>query len=267
MSVPRRLVLLGHPVGHSLSPRLQSAALVRAGIRLSYDAIDVEPARFAEIFRAMVSECAGGNVTIPFKTQAFAMCASRTDTATRTGAVNTFWVEDGTVCGDNTDVGGFDAAFRDFWGDAPRGLTVAVVGAGGAASAVLAAIERWEECRVAVFSRDPSRAQALCARFPTLAHAALTRDDAMRGADVIINATPIGLSGDDHPVPLSVMDASTAIFDLTYGAGETSWVRAARMQGRRASDGLAMLVEQGALAFQRWFGMLPDREAMWHAVR
>jgi shikimate dehydrogenase len=215
----------------------------------------------------MAAEAAAGNVTVPFKALAFAMCASRTDIATRTGAVNTFWVEGGAMCGDNTDVGGFDAAFRAFWGSEPRALRVAMIGAGGAASAVLAAIERWDGCRVEVSSRDPSRALGLCARFPAVAHAAPTLGDAVRDADVVINATPVGLTGDIQPVPLSMLAGRTAVFDLAYRVEGTPWVRDAREHARRASDGLGMLIEQGALAFEQWFGVPPDREVMWRSVR
>jgi hypothetical protein len=134
-----RLVLLGHPVAHSLSPRFQNAALTAAGIPLRYEALDTPPDTLASVLDALISERAAGNVTIPHKEAVHARCDLRTPMAERVGAVNTFWCTlDGRLCGDNTDVSGFAAAARALLGDAaPTGLAIALVGAGGSAAAVL----------------------------------------------------------------------------------------------------------------------------------
>src|SRR5437879_5218660 len=106
--LPGRLVLLGHPVAHSLSPRFQNAALDAAGIGLRYEAHDVEPHEFELVVTGLKAERAAGNVTIPFKERMYDACDELTPLARRVGAVNTFWVEDtGRLIGDNTDVGGF----------------------------------------------------------------------------------------------------------------------------------------------------------------
>jgi shikimate dehydrogenase len=94
-----------------------------------------------------------------------------------------------------------------------------------------------------------------------------TPADALRDASLIVNATPLGMNDDDLPAPLDIMPDDALVVDLVYRRGGTAWVRAARAAGLRAIDGLPMLIEQGALSFERWFGVAPDRDAMWDAVR
>src|SRR5687768_10754929 len=157
---PTRLVLLGHPVGHSLSPRIQNAALRSAGIPLEYVAQDVMPESLPAALDDIVATRAAGNVTIPHK-EAVAARASLTTLARRVGAVNTFWVEDGVLHGHNTDVHGFDATVRALLGGPPRGIVV-VLGAGGAAAAVLAAVDGWHAAAALVHGRTSFRADMLC---------------------------------------------------------------------------------------------------------
>ena len=263
---PSRLVLLGHPVAHSLSPAFQNAALRRAGIPLEYAALDVPPERLDAVLDALAREGAAGNVTIPHKARVAARCARLTPIAGRVGAVNTFWSEGGALVGDNTDVGGVDAAVRELLGGAPRGARIALLGAGGAAAAVLAAAERWDAATVAVHARSEASAAALVRRFSAIARVAPLAADALAGATLVVNATPVGMRDDALPVEAASLPRGAAVLDLVYRRGETAWVRAARARGHAARDGLAMLVEQGALAFARWFGIEPDREAMRAAV-
>lgn len=263
---PGRLVLLGHPIGHSLSPTFQNAALAAAGIRLRYEAIDVDPARFEEAVGILLTENAAGNVTVPFKERMHGMCNDVTPLAERVGAVNTFWVEsNGRLVGHNSDVGGFTAAVERLLGSAPRNLTVGVLGAGGAAAAVLASVESWPGCSAHVYNRTPERARILCERFGTVAQPV---DDAgvIAGAQLIVNATSIGLRDESMPLDPSLVSPDSDAIDLVYRRGETAWVRALRARGLRATDGLTMLVEQGAIAFSRWFGLEPDRSAMWRSL-
>lgn len=264
-----RLVLLGHPVAHSLSPRFHNAALRAAGIPLTYQAVDVAPDALPQMLDALVEARAAGNVTLPHKEAVAARCDLRTDLAARVGAVNTFWCTlDGRLWGDNTDVAGVDVAVRElFGGTVPPGLRVALLGAGGSAAAVLAAAESWPDARVRLWSRTGSRAAAVAARFPGVAQAVDTLDDALRHASLVVNATPLGLGPlDALPVPPEALPAGVAVLDLVYRPGETAWVRAARARGHRAADGLPMLIAQGAAAFTRWFGTAPDPAVMWEAV-
>jgi shikimate dehydrogenase len=265
--LPGRLVLLGHPVSHSLSPRFQNAALRAAGIPLTYETLDVAPDMLVETVASLRAQRAWGNVTIPHK-ERFAACCDRLSTlAERCAAANTFWLEEGQLVGDNTDVGGVDAVALALLGESRASATVALIGAGGSAAAVLAAAERWGSARVRVYNRSMDRAHTLASRFERVAEVAPSVDAALTGATLVVNATPVGLRDEEHPVDVGALPPGAAVFDLAYRAGETSWVRAARAAGHRAADGEGMLVEQGALAFTRWFGIEPDRNAMWRAMR
>ena len=264
--LPGRLVLLGHPVHHSLSPRFQNAALRAAALPLEYEPIDVPPAALADTLATLRSQNAAGNVTIPHKEAVAGACDEITPVAARAGAVNTFWVQSGRMTGDNTDVGGFAAAATALLQATPANITIGVMGAGGAAAAVLTAAESWVGCHALVYNRDPARAKRLCARFSPLAQ----RIDDVRlvgRAQLVVNATSIGLADDALPIDPGFLDRDAVVLDLVYRPGETAWVRAARAHGHRAQDGLAMLIEQGALAFERWFGRPANREVMWEAVR
>ena len=263
---PARLVLLGHPVAHSLSPAFQNAALRDAGIPLVYVAEDVPPDELPAAVARLRSEDAAGNVTVPHKERFALLCDRLTTLAERVGAANTWWMEGDELVGDNTDVGGFDAAARALEGFAPEGARVALVGAGGASAGVLAAIERWPEASATIWSRTADRSAALAERFPGV-RVARSIEEALDGATLVVNATPIGLHGDALPVDPAAIPPGASALDLVYRRGETPWVHACRARGLRAADGLAMLIEQGALSFERWLGVAPDREVMWRAVR
>ncbi len=270
MSAPRptRVVLLGHPVGHSLSPVFQQAAFDACGIDARYEALDVPPERLNATIDALVAERAAGNVTVPHKRSVRLRCAHLTDVATIADAVNVFWVgADGALHGDNSDVGGFDVAAKQLLAEKfTKGLRVALIGAGGSASAVCAATAAWPGATVSVSARTPARAEALTARFAHVSVAA-SLDDALRGADLVVNATPVGLRDDATPFDVQALSPSARVFDLVYRSGGTRLVRLANERGIHATDGLGMLIEQGALAFERWFEMSAPREVMWNAVR
>jgi shikimate dehydrogenase len=269
MSGPKRLVLLGHPVAHSLSPVIQGAALRAAGIDAQYTALDVRGDELSQTLRALADEGAAGNVTIPHKEAAAAVCDTLTPLARRLGAVNTWWTNDGLLHGDNTDVGGFDDAVVTLLGSIPRGARVALLGAGGAARAVAAAVSAWPDSSLAIWARTAARAQSLIALGPMkrttveefMAHA-------LHGADLVVNATPIGMRDDQVPVNPAVLKVGAACLDLVYRRdGETPFAQLALAQGRPAESGLAMLIGQGARAFERWYGVAPDRDVMWRAAR
>ena len=265
--LPGRLVLIGHPVAHSLSPTFQNAALRSAGVQLKYEAFDIPPSQLVDAMERLRQLGASGNVTVPHKEAFAALCGRLSPIAERVGAVNTFWTEEGALVGDNTDVGGFEEAVARAFGAQRAWRRVALVGAGGGAAAVAAAAERWAGCRVSLWSRDAERSTRLAARFGNVQRAA-SLEEAITSADLVVNATPLGLGPDDEfPVPVHLLPLRACVFDLAYVRAETAWVRAARAAGRPAADGLGMLIAQGALAFERWFGEAPDREAMWASVR
>ncbi len=266
MRAPSRLVLLGSPVSESLSPTLQRAALEAAGLDIPYDAIDVSSARLSGTIAEIRTSNLAGNVTRPHKLAFHDACDDLTPVAARVGAVNTFWMDGRRLVGDNTDVGGFDLPARDLLGGEIGGTDVLLLGSGGGASAVLAAVERWPRARVAIISRNSGRASRLAQRYADVARVETDHGRAAETATLVVNATPLGQYDNLLPLELSTLSPHTAVFDLVYRRGGTAWIRAARDRGHRAVDGLPMLLEQGALAFQRWFGTAPDRDAMKRSV-
>jgi len=265
---PRRLLLLGHPVAHSLSPRFQNAALEAAGLTTRYAALDVIPSALAGAVATVRENALGGNVTVPHKTAFATYCDLLTPLAERTRAVNTFWINDQQqLVGDNTDVGGFDALVREILGAVPNDARVALLGAGGAAAAVCAATERWTGASVSVWGRTGDRSRALATRFAHVT-AVGSAQLALRDATIVVNATPVGMGTGSEAIPVSVGDIppGAAVLDLVYRRAETPFVHAAIARGLRAADGLIMLIEQGALAFERWFGFAPDRQLMRRAL-
>jgi len=263
--LPGRLVLLGHPVSHSLSPAFQNAALRHAALPIRYELLDVSPDALDATLDALVAEGAWGNATIPHKEHVASRCARVSALAERVGAVNTFWIEDGSLVGDNTDVGGFRAMLWETAPDLDRTKPVAVLGAGGSAAAVLTALEQDHFQDLRVYSRTETRALALCERFES-ARVESTAQASVRGASLVVNATSSGLDDSSMPVDAELFEPSAVVLDLIVGRNETPLVRAARARGHRAADGLTMLIEQGALAFERWFGVPPDRDVMRRAV-
>ena len=128
-------------------------------------------------------------------------------------------------------------------------------------------MERWPGSAAVVWNRTHARAEALARSYAGTATTAASIAEAVRGADLVVNSTTVGLAPDDIPFHPAILGRHTAVLDLVYRPGETTWVRLARARGLRSGDGLTMLVEQGALAFERWLGVPPDRAAMWAAVR
>ena len=248
---------------------MQGAALRAAGIDAVYVARDVIPDALAATVAELRAQNCAGNVTIPHKQAMALLCDRLTDAARAAGAVNTFWMDEGALVGDNTDIAGFDAAARALVdvtdSEHATPVRVALIGAGGAAAAVAIATQSWPNAQLTVWTRRADAAAAFTRRF---AHArgAESKRDALRDADLVVNATPIGLHDDALPFAVDALAANAAVLDLVYRPGETELVRRSRARGLRASDGMAMLVEQGAAAFARWFGVEPDRSVMWEAL-
>lgn len=259
----RLLAVVGDPVAHSLSPRMQNAAIRAAGLAAVYVALRTPPESLPTVLDALRAVGAAGNVTVPHKEAAFRHVARPTDLARRAGACNTYWVEHGELAGDNTDVAGVLGAL-DALG--ARGGTWCVAGTGGSARAVaLAAAERG--ATVLVRSRTPERARAFAAWAESVGVAARPAGAEAR-ADVLINATPLGLRpGDPSPIPDAFARGARVALDLVYARDRTAWVRALRARGIAAEDGREVLVRQGAAAFARFFpGTPPPVEVMRAAV-
>lgn len=256
--IPGRLVLLGSPVAHSLSPRIQDAALRSAGFTLRYEALDVPASDLDAVLSSLRAVDGAGNVTVPHKVAVAAACEELSAVARRTGAVNTFRCEGGRLVGTNTDVAGFDAATRAL-GVEQAGARVLCLGAGGAARAVCAAVAGWPGATLDLWSRRASQARAVAERFPQ----ARTVEAAGGHYTLVVNATPLGLrDGDALPMPIEALPPDAAVMDLVYRRGDTRWIQLCRASGHPAIDGLEMLLQQGAQAFAWWFGVAPDLAAM-----
>lgn len=262
---PATLVILGHPIAHSLSPSFQNAALIACGLPQRYEPIDVAPAALSSVLDRLALERAGGNVTIPHK-EAVARRARCSPLAQRVGAVNTFWHDEGTLIGHNTDVAGIVANIESLRPEGIRGARCALLGAGGSAAAVLVALQQMGCSEIRIAARTRARAADLASRVQVSANVFTLSEKAVEGATLVINATPIGMNDESMPLAPTDLAPGAAVFDLVYRRGETAWVRASRAAGHPACDGLRMLLEQGAAAFTCWFGIPAPRDTMESAL-
>jgi shikimate dehydrogenase len=242
----RVFAILGDPVAHSLSPVMQNAAFRALGLKAVYVPIPCSAEDVPFLIRALTAAGGGGNVTVPHKEVAARAVGRCLDLAQTVGACNTFWGNDGTSVGDNTDVHGVREALRQL--DAPDAPWL-IAGTGGAARAAVIAA-RDAGVAVAVSSRDPDRQRAF--------ESWITSHDvsiaSAKDCGVAINSTPLGLkTGDPLPIAVDAAPGLEVALDMVYAAGETAWVRSMRPRVRNAADGRAMLVAQGAAAFQCWF--------------
>jgi shikimate dehydrogenase len=273
------IALLGHPVAHSISPRFQQAALDACGVDARYEAWDVEPADLPiAVERLRSGSVLGANVTIPHK-EAVARLVERPDALVeRMGAANTIVRRDGVLHATNTDVPGILRCLEDAGVDV-RGRNVVLLGAGGAARAVVVAMRRAGAAHLAIANRTEERARTVAqlggAELPTsvvpLDPESPALREAVSQATLVINATSLGMlhgpDADATPVPGDAFVSGQAAFDLVYVPERTPFLVAAEAAGARPIGGLAMLVHQGAESFRLWTGLEPPLDAMFSAAR
>ena len=255
--------VIGHPIAHSRSPLIHGSWLAEHRIDGSYEAIDVAPGELAAFFARLRSgEFAGGNVTIPHKEAVFALCDSVDPLATTIGAVNTLVVHDGKVHGSNTDYLGFLGnldAEAPGWSDGPNDAMV--IGAGGAARAVLVALRRRDGGRVHVLNRTLGNAQALVDDIdgPFEAHGFDAFDELAPQTGLVVNTSSIGMHGTRFDwLDLALLPKTTLVTDIVYAPLITPLLAEARAQGLRTVDGLGMLLHQAVPGFEAWFGVRPQ---------
>ena len=260
----RLLAVLGDPVQHSISPEMHNAAIAVLGLNAVYVAARVPRAALPATLEVCAALGIAGNLTVPHKEEGAALVADLTDLARSLGAVNTFWPKDGRLVGDNTDVAGLAQVLESLDASGPW----LVCGTGGSARAV-AAVAGQTGTPLLVRSRSGERAEAFCAWARSLASAPIVRPDDGTTVGTVINATPVGLEHPSaNPVAAERLAGTGVALDLVYRPGETGWVRACRAQGLRAVDGRALLLAQGAAAFERFFpGQRAPREQMRAAIR
>lgn len=266
--------LIGWPVSHSLSPVMHNAGFAATGCDFAYVPLPVRPEHVEQALKGLVAlNFKGANVTIPHKQAVMRYMDELSDAARFTGAVNTIHIQDGRFCGYNSDAIGFLHSLLEADFD-PKGMRVAVLGAGGAARAVVYALARHGVHSVIVLNRTAERAaflvDDLAVAFPNsalsfepLTPAALAGLDGR--VDLVVNTTSVGMYPnvnaspwpEDVPIP-----ANAAFCDLVYNPLDTVFLQQARAAGARTIDGLGMLVHQGAFAFEKWTGCPAPVEVM-----
>ena len=254
--------IMGWPVAHSRSPRLHGFWLRRHGIDGAYIPLPVRPERFADAVRSLADlGFRGANVTIPHKEAAFALCDRVDPSARRAGAVNTLVFRDGAIEGSNTDGWGFLANVAESvpgW-RAEAGPAV-ILGAGGSARAIAAALLDAGCPQLTLVNRTPARAEALAQALGGPIAVATTPP--LAGAALLVNTTSLGMQGQPPLVlDLAALPPGAVVADIVYVPRETALLAAARARGLAAVDGLGMLLHQARPGFAAWFGITPEVDA------
>lgn len=270
--------IFGHPVGHSLSPLMHNSAFAALGLDCVYTAFDVRPddiGKAADAIRAL--GISGVNVTIPHKQAIMPYLDGISPDARHTGAVNTIKNENGMLTGYNTDVGGFMHDAREGLGVSPEGAGVLLLGAGGAARAVISAFGMNGAKRIAIANRTYDKAEKLVEEFARLFpgtaiypvdfgdDSAMTKELGL--TDVLVNSTSGGMEGSpDLEINIEALREGAAVYDLVYKPRETKLVKEAKALGHDAVGGLGMLLYQGALSFEIWTGETAPVDVMRKAI-
>ena len=260
MSGPPKACVVGWPIEHSRSPLIHGYWLRTMDLKGSYERIAVAPGDLAAFLALMpASGFVGGNMTIPHKEAAAAACAVLTPAAARLGAVNTLWWDEGTLHGDTTDGAGFCAALdaeAPGW-DERRGRAI-VLGAGGAARAIVDALRIRGFADIVVANRTIDRAEALVERLGGRAAPVAAVPGLLGATELLVNATSAGMAG-RRPleIDLSSLPAHAVVDDIVYVPQITSLLRQATSRGLRTVGGLGMLLHQAVPGFARWFGARP----------
>jgi len=266
----RVLALFGDPVDHSASPEIQNAAFLEAGVDGVYIAVRCATEDLSGFMRGLALAGGGGNITLPHKEKAAAIVDVSSEAVRRTGACNTFWGQDGQVHGDNTDVEGFRRALRIFVDGPSQGIRALVLGAGGAARATLLGLLEEGADEILLYNRTSERAQAVARRIGGERARVVPLMEELGGErfDIVVNTTRVGLDPDDPaPIDFEILDRAGAAMDLVYGKHQTSFVNAAERLGIRATDGMEMLVQQGAASFESWWNKPAPIEVMRDTIR
>lgn len=271
---PGQFAVFGHPINHSLSPQIHQAFAHQFGLALSYRAIDAEPTAFEDAVRGFFAEenARGANVTLPHKNAAYALADVRSEAAARAGSANVLTrLDDGRLAAHNTDGAG---AVRDLTERHQldlRGHDALLLGAGGAARGVAWALMDAGVRTLTIVNRTPGKADELADAIgePVRAHTRYWEDlDDIGSFDLIINATSAGVLDQPLDLPFGFVGNRATCYDLSYGKGAASflaWARAA--QAKYIVDGLGMLVETAADAFELWHGRRPETDPVYARLR
>jgi shikimate dehydrogenase len=260
----KRAAVIGWPVNQSVSPVMHSFWLRAYGIDGDYSALPVRPEEFEETVARLPSQgFAGASITVPHKEAAFALARERDEDATITGAANTVVFESTGVRGMNTDVRGFSASvIHTLGGDVIRGAPAVVLGAGGAARAIVLALARMGALEIRILNRTRARAEGIRNQLAPFAKIDVldweNPQSAFEEARLLVNTTSLGMIGKGKlELSLDGLPKDAAVADIVYNPLETELLATARIRGHRTVDGLGMLMHQGVPAFAAWFGVTP----------
>ena len=279
---PIRLGVFGDPVAHSLSPQIQNAAL--SADKVQYARFQISPNELRQALnRVRTLNFIGINLTVPHKIAALELVDDVDESARRIGAVNTIKIDNGKLRGFNTDGKGFSRAIREEFSVDLRDLRIMILGAGGAARAIALQCAK-ENCeRLVLANRTLEKAKKLAdelrdffagpkvlgpvARLQAIAWEESAFRFQIANVDLIVNVTPLGLNrSDSSPIPSRLLAPHLMIYDTIYSEQRTPFISAAIEAGARAANGLSMLLHQGALAFEIWFGREAPIDAMRKAL-
>ena len=260
-----RYAVFGHPISHSRSPWIHAHFAQQTGQALVYAAQDVAPESFESAVKQFFAEGGRGlNITVPFKERACAMAQLRSPTVSICGAANTLYLDvNGSLCADNTDGHGLLADLQGNHGAVIANSRILLLGAGGAVRGVMPALLARSPQQICILNRSADKAQLLAQQFSGQSEVLAISTEARqsRPFDYIINGTSAGLGGDVPAVPEGAVSKDTLCYDMMYGRGETAFQKRARLAGARESlNGVGMLVEQAARAFEIWRGIAPRTE-------
>jgi shikimate dehydrogenase len=258
----KRAGVIGHPIAHSRSPRIHGHWLQKYNIEGEYKAYDVHPHQLKDdVLRLRDEGLAGCNVTLPHKQNIMEICTTLNDEAKRIGAVNTLvFYPSGEIEGRNTDAFGFmrnaAEAHPDFlWNQGPA----VVLGAGGAARAIVYALKRAGVPEIRLTNRTIETAEALADEFDCVVHDWDQRHGALEGASCVINTTSLGMTGQPPlEIDLAALKEDSLVYDIVYAPLMTRLLEQADARGCRVVTGIGMLLHQARPGFQAWFGLMPE---------
>jgi shikimate dehydrogenase len=257
-----RYAVIGNPIGHSKSPLIHAAFAQATGQDIEYTAIEGPLDGFQAAVQAFIGSGGRGmNVTIPFKLQAFGIATDPMESARLAGAVNALKFEGGRIYAQNFDGLGLVNDIQRNLGVSLAGKRVLICGAGGATRGAILPIAAQKPALIAVANRSADKAHGLKADFTALANLQTGGYEDLAGEsfDVVLNATSTGLSQDELPLPAGVYRPGALAYDLVYGKGLTPFLKQAQARGvSHIADGVGMLVEQAAEAFEWWRSVRPD---------
>lgn len=269
----RKACVIGWPIAHSRSPLIHGYWLSEHGIDGAYTREPVRPEDLAAFLRDLEPRgFAGCNVTVPHKEAALALASDVDEPARAIGAANTLWIDGGRLCASNTDAYGFMTyldAKAPVWRAQDR--PVAILGAGGAARAIIYGFLQAGVSEVRLYNRSTSRAEDLAQHFGPRVKALewARRSDSARDASVIVNTTTLGMKGEGDPdVDFAACEPATVVSEIVYVPLETPFLKRARAAGLTTVDGLGMLLHQAVPGFEKWFGVRPQvTDALYARVR